>query len=176
MVSKAVNFKQFFLILLKLITILKEKGIKLPSYKEKFMIKSFSFKNGDIIPTKYTPYDTDIHPSFYWYGFPKETKSFAIICEDPDTPSGKIFTHWIVKNIPANVISIEEGENIGEEIKNSWGIKRYKGPKPPNGKHRYFFRIYAFKEEKLNENNMKGIKKEIENKKIGESFIIGTFG
>ena len=74
------------------------------------------------------------------------------------------------------MISIEEGENIGEEIKNSWGIKRYKGPKPPNGKHRYFFRIYAFKEEKLNENNMKGIKKEIENKKIGESFIIGTFG
>ena len=176
MVSKRVNFRQMFLILIKLITTLKEKDIKIPPLKEEFRIKSPNFKNGDEIPKKYTPYDKDIHPGFYWYGFPKETQSFAIICEDPDTPSGKNFTHWIVKNIPVSKTKIEEGEKIGEEIKNSWGITRYSGPKPPNGKHRYFFRIFAIKGKELIAKTMNGIKKEIENQKIAEAVIMGTFG
>ena len=176
MVSKKVNFRQLFFILIKLITTIKEKNIKIPPVKEEFRIKSSNFKNGEEIPKRYTPYGKDIHPSFYWYGFPKETKSFAIICEDPDTPSGKNFTHWIVKNIPANITKIEEGQNVGEEIKNSWGITRYKGPKPPNGKHRYFFRIYAFKDKELDAKTMNGLKKEIEILKIDEAVIMGTFG
>ena len=176
MVSKNVNFRQMFLILIKLITILKEKNINIPEVKEEFKIKSSNFKYGEEIPKKYTPYDKDIHPSFYWYGFPKETKSFAIICEDPDTPSGKNFTHWIVKNIPVNINKIEEGENVGEEIKNSWGFTRYSGPKPPNGKHRYFFRLFALKDKELFSKSIIGIKKEIEKLKIGEAVIMGTFG
>ena len=176
MVSQKVNFNQMLLMLIKLITSFKENNISLPPYKSEFKIKSLNFKNGDKIPEKYTPYGIDIHPNLYWYDFPKETKSFAIICEDPDTPSGKIFTHWIVKNIPVNINKIEEGEKIGEEITNSWGITRYKGPKPPNGAHRYFFRIYAIKEEKLIKETLKGIKKEINEKKIDETFIMGTFG
>ena len=175
MVSQRVNFRQMFLILIKLITTLKEKNISIPAPKEVFKIKSPNFLYGEKIPKKYTPYGKDIHPSFYWYGFPKNTRSFAIVCEDPDTPSGKIFTHWIVKNIPANINKIGEGENIGEEIKNSWGFTRYSGPKPPYGMHRYFFKIYAFTDEKLVSKTMNAIKKEIEIKKIDEAVIMGTF-
>ena len=176
MVTQKVNFHQFFLIMIKLITTLKEKDISIPPYKDEFKIKSPNFLYGEKIPKKYTPYGKDIHPSFYWYNFPKETKSFAIVCEDPDTPSGKIFTHWIVKNIPGTVTKIEEGEIIGEEIINSWGFSRYSGPKPPNGEHRYFFRIYAFRDEQLSAKSMNGVKKEIEIKNIGEAVIMGTFG
>ena len=176
MVSQRVNFRQMFLILIKLITTLKEKQIPIPAPKDIFKIKSPNFLYGEKIPKKYTPYGKDIHPSFYWYGFPKNTRSFAIVCEDPDTPSGKIFTHWIVKNIPVNINKIGEGESIGEEIKNSWGFTRYSGPKPPNGMHRYFFRIYAFTDEQLVSKTMNGIKKEIEIKKIDEAVIMGTFG
>ena len=81
-----------------------------------------------------------------------------------------------MKNIPGTVTKIEEGEIIGEEIVNSWGFSRYSGPKPPNGEHRYFFRIYAFKHEQLISKSIKGIKKEIEMKKIAEAAIMGTFG
>ena len=176
MVSQRVNFKQLFTILIKLITILKQKNITIPPIQDKFRIKSPNFLYGEKIPKKYTPYGKDIHPSFYWFGFPKETKSFVIICEDPDTPSGKIFTHWAVKNIPVNIKKIEEGQSIGEEIKNSWGFERYSGPKPPNGTHRYFFRIYAIKVENLSSKTLNGLKKDIEFNKIAEAEMMGTFG
>ena len=176
MVHQRVTFNQMFLIFIKLISTLKEKKIALPAHKNNFRIKSPDFLNGEEIPKKFTPYGKDIHPSFYWYGFPKNTRSFAIVCEDPDTPSGKIFTHWVVKNIPVKINEIKEGENIGEEIQNSWGFTRYSGPKPPNGKHRYFFRIYAFNTDQLVGRTMVGIKKEIEVKKIDETVIMGTFG
>ena len=176
MVSQRVNFKQLFTILIKLITILKQKNITISPIQDKFRIKSPNFLYGEKIPKKYTPYDKDIHPSFYWFGFPKETKSFVIICEDPDTPSGKIFTHWAVKNIPVNIKKIEEGQSIGEEIKNSWGFERYSGPKPPNGTHRYFFRIYAIKVENLSSKTLNGLKKDIEFNKIAEAEMMGIFG
>ena len=83
----------YFGVLIKPTTTLKEKNIKIPQVKYEFRIKTSKYKNGEEIPNKYTPYDKDIHPSFHWYGYPKEIKSFAIICEDPDTSSGKNFTH-----------------------------------------------------------------------------------
>ena len=176
MVSQRVNFKQLFTILIKLITILKQKNITIPTIQDKIRIKSPNFLYGEKKQKKYTPYGKDIHPSFYWFGFPKETKSFVIICEDPDTPSGKIFTHWAVKNIPVSITKIEEGQNIGEEIKNSWGFERYSGPKPPNGTHRYFFRIYAIKVENLSSKTLNGLKKDIEFNKIAEAEMMGIFG
>ena len=74
MVEKKINFHQLFLILIKLITTLKEKDISIPPYKKEFKIKSPNFLFGEKIPKKYTPYGEDIHPSFYWYNFPKKQK------------------------------------------------------------------------------------------------------
>ena len=176
MIPERVNFKQLFSILIKLSIILKQKGIEIPQEIDNFRVKSPNFNTGDEIPKTYTPYGEDIHPALSWSGFPKRTRSFAIICEDPDTPSGKLFTHWAVKNIPLHVTKIKEGESVGEEIVNSWGFTRYSGPKPPNGKHRYFFRIYALKIDKLRATDMKSLREEIERKKIGEAVIMGTFG
>ena len=114
-----------------------------------FKISSPDFENGAKLDKKFTPFGDDVNPILKWTNPPKNTKSFALICEDPDCPSG-LFTHWAVKNIPKNITQIRNGEIIGEEVRNSWGIKRYKGPRPPNGTHRYYFILYALGIESLN--------------------------
>ena len=47
----------------------------------------------------------------------------------------------MVKDIPVNTKTIPENSVPGVAVTNSWGIKKYKGPKPPSGTHRYFFKV-----------------------------------
>ena len=139
-----------------------------------FSIESPDFRNESMLDKKFTPFGEDVNPKLKWTNVPEGTKSFALICEDPDCPSG-LFTHWAVKNIPKDITQIGNGEKIGEEITNSWGIKRYKGPRPPSGTHRYYFKLYALSVESLNAKNIKELRKQIIRNKIGEAFIMGKF-
>ena len=139
-----------------------------------FTIKSDDFENESMLDKKFTPYGEDINPSLKWSNPPEGTESYALICEDPDCPSG-VFTHWAIKNIPKETKNIESGKKIGEEIRNSWGLKRYKGPRPPSGIHRYYFKLYALSIESLNARNIKQLKSQIKRYKIGETSIMGKF-
>ena len=110
---------------------------------------SSAFKYGDMIPKKYTCDGDDISPPLRWDGVPKETKSFALICDDPDAPMGT-WVHWVYYNIPKNVRSLPESivPNENPYIGGTQGINDFKrvgygGPCPPMGTHRYFFRLYA---------------------------------
>ncbi len=112
-------------------------------------IESPAFANEGLIPSKYTCDGENISPPLKWGNFPKETKSFAIINDDPDAPMGT-WVHWVIYNIPANVNSLSENIPKAEKLpngalqgKNSWGKIGYGGPCPPSGTHRYFFKIYA---------------------------------
>ncbi len=119
-----------------------------------FKIESSAFKEGGMIPSKYTCDSTDISPPLTWHNAPSETKSFVLICDDPDAPSGT-WVHWVVYDIPGNVTEFPEGifvKNLGAvEGINSWGSSRrgYGGPCPPSGIHRYFFKLYALDVDKL---------------------------
>ena len=139
-----------------------------------FTISSDDFTNGSLLDKKYTPLGQDINPSLKWIDPPEGTKSFALICEDPDCPKG-LFTHWSIKNIPKDKREIGNGEKVGYEIRNSWGLKRYKGPRPPFGTHRYYFRLYALSEEILTALNIKELREQIKKYKIGETSIMGKF-
>ena len=78
--------------------------------KEKKMeinIESRSFKEGEYIPSLYTCEGKNISPQLSWSCSVESVKTFAIIVEDPDAPSGN-FTHWIVYNIPARTNSMME--------------------------------------------------------------------
>jgi len=100
-------------------------------------------ERGDI-PKPYTCEGEDKAPALSWDGEPPGTKSFAIIVDDPDAPSGT-FTHWLQYDIPASVHSLPEKGNGGLSGMNDFGSRGYNGPCPPkgHGPHRYFFKIFA---------------------------------
>ena len=136
-----------------------------------FKLRTTSFENEGMIPKRYTPHGEDYNPQLSWTGAPAGTKSFALINDDPDAPVG-LWTHWLVKNIPATTTSIKENSVPGVEVTNSWGIKKYKGPKPPSGTHRYYFKLYACSVEKMKATTLEQFYKEIEKVKIGEPAVI----
>ena len=140
-----------------------------------FSITSPSFENNKPMPKKHTPFAEDYNPELKISNAPANTKSFALINDDPDCPVG-LWTHWLVKDIPANTTVIKENSVPGTEVTNTWGIKKYKGPQPPSGVHRYFFKLYALSVEKMKANNLKDFYKEVEDKKIAEAVLVGTFG
>jgi hypothetical protein len=64
--------------------------------------------------------------------------------DDPDAPMGT-WIHWILWNVPPSDTKIMEGTiPVGSSVGlNSSGKNEYQGPCPPNGSHRYFFKLYA---------------------------------
>lgn len=104
-------------------------------------ITSPAFKNNGFIPVKYTCDGDDVNPPLKIDGIPKETKSLAIIVDDPDAPMGT-WVHWVVWNISPTE-KIEESSAPGVEGLNDFNKHSYGGPCPPSGTHRYFFKIYA---------------------------------
>src|SRR5258708_40021479 len=59
------------------------------------MLRSGAFQDGGSIPLKYTCDGDDVSPPLEWGGMPPQTRSFALIVDDPDAPGG-VFTHWVV--------------------------------------------------------------------------------
>lgn len=107
------------------------------------------FEDGGMIPQQYTCDDANISPPLSWEAVPQETRSLALICDDPDAPGGT-FVHWVVYDLPADLEELPE--NLprdktfpigGEQGINSTEEMGYMGPCPPSGTHRYFFKIYA---------------------------------
>ena len=115
-----------------------------------FVLETKAFPKGGEIPGKYTCSGEDVSPALSWSGAPQETKSFALIVEDPDAPSGT-FTHWIVYDLPAtthqlpeNVSKSDDLSGGGRQGRNDFRRVGYGGPCPPPGRsHRYFFKLYA---------------------------------
>ena len=66
----------------------------------KLELTSDAFQNGKPIPTQYTCDGADQTPVLHWGEPPAGTKSFALVVDDPDAPSGT-FRHWGVFDIPA---------------------------------------------------------------------------
>jgi len=113
------------------------------------MVKSSAFKEGEMIPKKYTCDGEDISPPLSWEGVPEGTKSIAIICDDPDAPMGT-WVHWVLFNLPPGTNTLPEAvppeavlENGARHGINDFRKLGYGGPCPPGGTHRYYFKIYA---------------------------------
>ena len=110
-----------------------------------FTLAISAFTDGGIIPAKFTCEGANVSPELRWSDVPANTRSFALIVDDPDAPAGT-FTHWVLFDIPADRSSIGEGESkLGVAGKNDFGRAGYGGPCPPrgHGSHRYFFTLYS---------------------------------
>ena len=111
-----------------------------------FQLFSNSFAEGGWIPELYSCLGADISPSLEWSGEPPDTRSFALILEDPDAPGG-IWCHWLLYDVAPKVHNLAQAYkpgSLGLNGKNDFGNLGYGGPCPPRGgPHRYFFRLYA---------------------------------
>ena len=112
-------------------------------------LTSSAFKAGGAIPAKHTGEGDDISPAFAWSAAPAGTKSFALVCHDPDaplvTPGQYGFVHWVLYNVPATVSALAEGVSDFTAGPNDFGNAGYGGPMPPegHGTHHYFFWLLA---------------------------------
>ena len=110
-----------------------------------FSLSSSAFDEGAPIPTRYSGEGDDVSPALAWSDPPPGTKSFALIVEDPDAPSGT-FRHWGIYNIGGDVRSLPEAASRGFiGVANDFGDRNYRGPHPPRGHgvHHYHFRLAA---------------------------------
>lgn len=113
-------------------------------------LTSSAFKDGRSIPSRFTCEGENINPELSIKNAPAGTVSLALLMDDPDIPESvkknmgfAVFDHWVVFNIPSDTTEIPEGQRPpGVEGMNSAG-QGYTGPCPPDGEHRYFFKLYA---------------------------------
>ena len=124
-------------------------GFALSSMK----LTSSAFEPGGPIPARYTGEAEDVSPALAWSDVPEGTKSFALICHDPDAPLVKPgtygFVHWVLYGIPGTAMELPE--DVADYVKgvNDFGNAGYGGPMPPpgHGTHHYFFWLLALDSE-----------------------------
>ena len=94
----------------------------------------------------------NVSPQLSWNTPPINTKSFALICHDPDAPRENGWYHWLILNIPVSIKEIKEGEKIQYfQTKTDFETMGYGGACPPigHGIHHYNFTLYALDIETL---------------------------
>ena len=123
-----------------------------PAGKEAYVMKlsSTAFEDGQPIPRKHTCDGADVSPPLAWTQAPAGTRSFALICDDPDAPVGT-WVHWVIYALPAAATDLPEmvlaADTLpggGRQGLNDFRRVGYGGPCPPPGPaHRYIFKLYA---------------------------------
>jgi len=113
-------------------------------------LTSTEFQEGAAIPQQHALKNCggkNISPSLAWKDPPAGTKSWALTLIDLDAKPAP-FAHWLVVNIPLQVVSFKRGQALKIpilQLNNDFGWNGYGGPCPPRmkGKHRYQFMIWA---------------------------------
>jgi Raf kinase inhibitor-like YbhB/YbcL family protein len=150
-----------------------------------FALESPAFRNGGQIPHKYVRDGENVSPPLTWKDAPAGTKSFVLILEDPDAPSGT-FRHWAVYDIDGRRDRLPEGTTAGAKTEslghgvNDFGHPHYDGPQPPKGHgvHRYHFRLAALDTEALHLDEKAPVNEvwsEAQPHIIAEAELVGTF-
>lgn len=146
-------------------------------------LASSAFENHKTIPTKHTGEGDDVSPELSWTRVPDGTRSFALICHDPDaplvTPGSYGFVHWVLYNIPASVHQLPEGVQDYTAGMNSFDRSGYGGPMPPDGHgvHHYYFWLMALDEafDLPPGLSMQALLEKIEPNVIGMNRLVGTY-
>ncbi|MDB4971394.1 MAG: phosphatidylethanolamine-binding protein [Myxococcales bacterium] len=117
------------------------------------VIMSGQFTANGSIPVAHTCEGADTAPSLHWLGVPPTAKSLALVVDDPDAPDPKApkktFVHWVLYNLPPTATALPAGATRAQlppgtrEANNDHQVLGWRGPCPPVGRHRYFFKLYA---------------------------------
>ena len=147
-------------------------------------LTSTAFTQGGAIPDRHSGEGEDVSPQLSWRDAPEGSRSFAVICHDPDAPlisaQGSYgFVHWVLYNIPASVTSLAEGVIEYTRGSNNFDSQGYGGPMPPNGhgRHHYYFWVLALDRElALDEGlSMAQLLQRIEPNVIGMNRLVGSY-
>ena len=146
-------------------------------------LTSSAFGRGEPIPTKHTGEGEDVSPALSWRGQPEGTRSYALICHDPDAPLVKPgtygFVHWVQYGIPGSIVELPEGGGDYIQGINDFGKPGYGGPMPPegHGTHHYFFWLLALDADADLEPGltMWGLLEKIEPNVIAMNRLVGTY-
>jgi Raf kinase inhibitor-like YbhB/YbcL family protein len=116
-------------------------------------ITSTAFAAEGEIPPAYTCDGGDRSPPLAFSGVPAAAKSLALIVDDPDASDPKApqkpWVHWVLYNLPVDSSGLAEAVAPtdlpfqAQQGSNDWHNTGYRGPCPPNGRHRYVHKIYA---------------------------------
>lgn len=118
-------------------------------------LRSTAFEPGGPIPKRFTCDGENVSPPLQWAELPPAARSLALLCDDPDAPSGT-WHHWAIYDIhpdrPGLAEAIDPGDpsGVGQAI-NDFQRPGYGGPCPPrgHGPHRYHFRLLALSVDRL---------------------------
>ncbi len=147
-------------------------------------LTSAAFHNDGRIPQKHSGEGDDVSPQLSWRDAPEGTRSFAVVCHDPDAPligaSGTYgFVHWVLYNIPASVDALEENCREFTSGVTDFGGPGYGGPMPPegHGEHKYYFWVLALNDDTPIDAGLTlwQLLSEIEPRVIGMNRLVGTF-
>jgi len=152
-----------------------------------FSLRSPSFEPQGTIPAKHTCQGDDASPALTWSEAPAGTKSFALIVDDPDAPDPRApkttWVHWVLYNLAAATSALPEGAKTADlpaetlEGVNDFGTTGYRGPCPPIGRHRYFFKLYALDAAlaELRKPTKADLEKAMRGHVLAEAQLVGTY-
>ena len=146
-------------------------------------LTSDAFATGGAIPQEYTGEGENVSPALDWSHIPDGTRSFAIVCHDPDAPliaGGTYgFVHWVLYNNPATTTSLSRAATDFTSGPAGFGGEGYGGPMPPpgHGVHNYYFWVFALDSEPDLDSGLSfaALLERIEPNTLGMNRLIGTY-
>jgi len=143
-------------------------------------LQSSAFEANAQIPTRFTCQGANETPPLTVAGVPAGAKSLALIVDDPDAPDPakpkRTWVHWVVYDLPASPGELRAG--AGRAGTGDAGNTAWKGPCPPIGRHRYFFKLYAL-DVQLGDRGELGkaeLEKAMQGHVLEKTELVGTFG
>lgn len=148
-------------------------------------ITSSAFTEGGLIPSSHTCDGANNMPPLTIMDAPEGTVSLVLIVDDPDIPESvksamgiDVYDHWVLFNIPptATVLDDDLVKSATAGV-NSSGTSEYTGPCPPDGEHRYYFKLYALDTElDLEEGATKAeVEQAMQGHVIEEAVLLGRY-
>jgi len=148
-------------------------------------LSSSAFSSGAAIPRRFTCDGEDLSPAFDWMAAPATTRSFVLLCDDPDAPAGK-WHHWAAYDIARDQTGLAEGAGHDggaahfKQAINDFRRTGYGGPCPPrgHGPHRYHFRLLALSVDHLalhGKPSCSEVEREARKHVVAEATLIGVY-
>ncbi|HKE17459.1 MAG TPA: YbhB/YbcL family Raf kinase inhibitor-like protein [Kofleriaceae bacterium] len=153
-----------------------------------FVLESSAFPDGGEIPPRHACADSDgddVSPPLSWSGGPAAA-GYAVVLTDLSIEGG--FVHWVLWDVPGDLMSLPEDVDKVEEPEEAPGAKQtlafdgetrgYRGPCPPD-QHTYELALYAVDENPLSGVSLDSTRDEVAavlaDRALAAARLTGTF-